>query len=73
MEDLLPAAEMTFQLVLEQLCGALLMMCKYLRQVPGLGGFPWETPGMDSCDSFYSKELTYIEKGKELPEGNLPG
>lgn len=68
MEGLLPATEMSFQPVLEQFCGAL------LETSPK---FPWVSlgdPNMNSCDDFYSKEPTYIKKGKSASRKALcPG
>lgn len=42
MEGLLPAVGSTFQLILEHLWGALLVISESLRQVPALPAFPWE-------------------------------
>ena len=42
MESLLPASGSTFQLILEHLRGALVVVSESLTNVPGLPAFPWE-------------------------------
>ncbi|KAF3817995.1 hypothetical protein GH733_014867 [Mirounga leonina] len=72
MEGLLPAIRSTFQLVLEHLWGALLVISESWRHIPGLHEFPWEilsegdlksvTDDADSNVSLQSAE----EKNEEL-------
>ena len=42
MEDLLPATQSIFQLILEHLKGALLVIAGSMRHIPGLPAIPWE-------------------------------